>query len=52
MSKTRARKAIISAEGLGIRFFAATKAQAKEMLPIVNKPTLKYIIEEVIVSGI
>ena len=46
------RKAIIPAEGLGTRFLPATKAQPKEMLPIVDKPTLQYIIEEAIESGI
>lgn len=51
MSK-RVKKAIIPAAGLGTRFLPATKAQAKEMLPIVDKPTLQYIIEEAIDSGI
>ena len=51
MSQT-VRKAIIPAAGLGTRFLPATKAQAKEMLPIVDKPTLQYIIEEAIASGI
>ena len=46
------RKAIIPAAGLGSRFLPATKAQPKEMLPIVDKPTLQYIIEEAIESGI
>lgn len=46
------RKAIIPAAGLGTRFLPATKAQPKEMLPIVDKPTLQYIIEECIASGI
>ena len=46
------KKAIIPAAGLGTRFLPATKAQAKEMLPIVDKPTLQYIIEEAIESGI
>ncbi len=46
------RKAIIPAAGLGTRFLPATKAQPKEMLPIVDKPTLQYIIEEAINSGI
>ncbi len=46
------RKAIIPAAGLGTRFLPATKAQPKEMLPIVDKPTLQYIIEEAIASGI
>lgn len=51
MSK-RVRKAIIPAAGLGTRFLPATKSQPKEMLPIVDKPTLQYIIEEAIASGI
>ena len=46
------RKAIIPAAGLGTRFLPATKAQPKEMLPIVDKPTLQYIIEECVSSGI
>lgn len=51
MSK-KVRKAIIPAAGLGTRFLPATKAQPKEMLPIVDKPTIQYIIEEAIASGI
>ncbi|ATD54287.1 UTP--glucose-1-phosphate uridylyltransferase GalU [Clostridium chauvoei] len=46
------RKAIIPAAGLGTRFLPATKAQPKEMLPIVDKPTIQYIIEEAVESGI
>lgn len=46
------KKAVIPAAGLGTRFLPATKAQPKEMLPIVDKPTLQYIIEEAIESGI
>jgi len=46
------RKAIIPAAGLGTRFLPATKAIPKEMLPIVDKPTIQYIVEEVIASGI
>lgn len=46
------RKAIIPAAGLGTRFLPATKAQPKEMLPIVDKPALQYIIEEAVESGI
>lgn len=46
------RKAVIPAAGLGTRFLPATKAQPKEMLPIVDKPTLQYIIEECVESGI
>jgi len=49
---TKVRKAIIPAAGLGTRFLPATKAQPKEMLPIVDKPTIQYIIEEAINSGI
>ena len=48
----KVRKAIIPAAGLGTRFLPATKAQPKEMLPIVDKPTIQYIIEEAVVSGI
>lgn len=46
------RKAVIPAAGLGTRFLPATKAQPKEMLPIVDKPAIQYIIEEAIESGI
>lgn len=46
------RKAIIPAAGLGTRFLPATKAMPKEMLPIVDKPTIEYIVEEAIRSGI
>ncbi|MGP7818558.1 UTP--glucose-1-phosphate uridylyltransferase GalU [Niallia sp. 01092] len=49
---TRVRKAIIPAAGLGTRFLPATKAMPKEMLPIVDKPTIQYIVEEAIASGI
>lgn len=45
-------KAVIPAAGLGTRFLPATKAQPKEMLPIVDKPTIQYIIEEAVASGI
>lgn len=48
----KVRKAVIPAAGLGTRFLPATKAQPKEMLPIVDKPTIQYIIEEAIASGI
>jgi len=48
----KVRKAIIPAAGLGTRFLPATKALPKEMLPIVDKPTMQYIIEEAIASGI
>ncbi|ATW24523.1 UTP--glucose-1-phosphate uridylyltransferase GalU [Candidatus Formimonas warabiya] len=46
------KTAIIPAAGLGIRFLPATKAQPKEMLPIVDKPTIQYIVEEAVASGI
>lgn len=46
------KKAIIPAAGLGTRFLPATKSIPKEMLPIVDKPTIQYIVEEVIASGI
>ncbi|MFP7733900.1 UTP--glucose-1-phosphate uridylyltransferase GalU [Priestia aryabhattai] len=49
---SKVRKAIIPAAGLGTRFLPATKAMPKEMLPIVDKPTIQYIIEEAIESGI
>ncbi|MFT8871481.1 MAG: UTP--glucose-1-phosphate uridylyltransferase GalU [Sporolactobacillus sp.] len=48
----RIRKAIIPAAGLGTRFLPATKAMPKEMLPIVDKPTIQYIVEEAVDSGI
>lgn len=49
---TKIKKAIIPAAGLGTRFLPATKAQPKEMLPIVDKPAIQYIVEEAIASGI
>lgn len=48
----KVRKAIIPAAGLGTRFLPATKAQPKEMLPIVDKPAIQYIVEEAVASGI
>lgn len=48
----RVKKAVIPAAGLGTRFLPATKAQPKEMLPIVDKPTIQYIVEEAVNSGI
>jgi UTP--glucose-1-phosphate uridylyltransferase len=45
-------KAIIPAAGLGTRFLPATKAQPKEMLPVFNKPTIQYVVEEAVASGI
>lgn len=46
------RKAVIPAAGLGTRFLPATKAQPKEMLPIVDKPTIQYIVEEAAAAGV
>lgn len=48
----KVKKAIIPAAGLGTRFLPATKAMPKEMLPIVDRPTIEYIVEEAIQSGI
>lgn len=48
----KVRKAIIPAAGLGTRFLQATKAMPKEMLSIVDKPTIQYVVEEAIESGI
>jgi UTP--glucose-1-phosphate uridylyltransferase len=48
----KVKKAVIPAAGLGTRFLPATKAQPKEMLPIVDKPTIQYIVEEAVASGI
>lgn len=52
MEMKKVRKAIIPAAGMGTRFLPATKAMPKEMLPIVDKPTIQYIVEEAIASGI
>jgi UTP--glucose-1-phosphate uridylyltransferase len=46
------RKAIFPAAGLGTRFLPATKAQPKEMLPLVDKPTIQYVVEEAVASGL
>ncbi|MBT4410137.1 MAG: UTP--glucose-1-phosphate uridylyltransferase GalU [Bacteroidetes bacterium] len=46
------KKAIIPAAGFGTRFFPATKSQPKEMLPVVDKPTIQYVVEEAVESGI
>ena len=52
MKEKRIRKAVIPAAGYGTRFLPATKATPKEMLPIVDKPTIQYIVEEALESGI
>jgi len=49
---TPVRKAVIPAAGLGTRFLPATKAQPKEMLPVVDKPAIQYVVEEAVRSGI
>ena len=46
------RKAVIPAAGLGTRVLPATKAMPKEMLPIVDKPAIQYIVEEAVAAGI
>ena len=49
---TKVRKAVIPAAGLGTRFLPATKAQPKEMLPIVDKPAIQYVVEEAVRAGL
>ncbi len=49
---TRVRKAVFPAAGLGTRFLPATKVQPKEMLPLVDKPTIQYVVEEAVASGL
>jgi UDP-glucose pyrophosphorylase len=48
----KVRKAVIPAAGLGTRFLPATKAMPKEMLPIIDRPTIEFIVKEAIDSGI
>ena len=48
----KVRKAVLPAAGLGTRFLPATKAQPKEMLPLVDKPTIQYVVEEAVASGL
>jgi UTP--glucose-1-phosphate uridylyltransferase len=52
MGGTSVTKAVIPAAGLGTRFLPATKAQPKEMLPVVDKPAIQYVVEEAVASGI
>ena len=52
MAKRSVRKAVVTAAGLGTRFLPITKAQPKEMLPLLDKPTIQYSVEEAIASGI
>jgi len=51
-SKMRISKAVFPAAGLGTRFLPATKAQPKEMLPLVDKPLIQYVIEEAVAAGV
>ena len=50
--RSAVRKAVIPAAGLGTRFLPATKAQPKEMLPVVDKPAIQYVVEEAVAAGI
>ena len=50
--ENRIRKAVFPAAGLGTRFLPATKAQPKEMLPLVDKPIIQYGVEEAVASGV
>ncbi len=49
---TPVRKAVVPAAGLGTRFLPATKSQPKEMLPVVDKPAIQYVIEEAVAAGL
>jgi UTP--glucose-1-phosphate uridylyltransferase len=49
---TKVRKAVIPAAGLGTRFLPATKAQPKEMLPLLDKPAIQYVVEEAVRAGL
>src|SRR5205823_7453014 len=51
-SRMNVKKAVIPAAGLGTRFLPATKAQPKEMLPILDKPAIQYVVEEALRAGI
>jgi UTP--glucose-1-phosphate uridylyltransferase len=52
MTTASVRKAVIPAAGLGTRFLPATKAQPKEMLPVLDKPAIQYVVEEAVLAGI
>src|SRR3954470_10426143 len=52
MAQPSVSKAVIPAAGLGTRFLPATKAQPKEMLPVVDKPAIQYVVEEAVRAGI
>ena len=51
-SPRRVSKAVIPAAGLGTRFLPATKASPKEMLPVVDKPAIQYVVEEAVRAGL
>src|SRR5256712_7220624 len=51
-ARQKVRKAVFPAAGLGTRFLPATKAQPKEMLPLVDKPIIQYVIEEAVAAGL
>ena len=52
MSRNRVTKAVIPAAGLGTRFLPATKATPKEMLPVVDRPAIQYVVEEAVDAGL
>src|ERR1035438_330540 len=52
VATTKVTKAVVPAAGLGTRFLPATKAQPKEMLPLVDKPAIQYVVEEAVSAGI
>ena len=51
-SARRVRKAVLPVAGMGTRFLPATKATPKEMLPIVDKPVIQYVVEEAVAAGL
>ena len=51
-ASTRVTKAVIPAAGLGTRFLPATKAMPKEMLPVVDRPAIQYVVEEAVAAGL
>ncbi len=52
MSEQKVRKAVIAAAGFGTRFLPQTKAMPKEMLPIIYKPVIQYVVEEAVAAGV
>jgi UTP--glucose-1-phosphate uridylyltransferase len=52
MSALRVRKAVIPAAGFGTRFLPFTKSVPKEMLPVIDRPAIQYIVEEAVAAGI